>query len=79
MNWRISQPEEDDLIVDLCLLLNREDPGPQPVGVDEIRNALTELRAHPLRGLVLFAVHTVDKGKSLCDLVKLPNRSHALG
>ncbi len=50
MNWRISQPNDDDLIVDLCLALNREDPGPQHVGVDQIRNTLMELRANPVRG-----------------------------
>ena len=50
MNWRISQPNEDDLIVDMCLALNREDPGPQPVGVNQIRDTLVELRANPLRG-----------------------------
>src|SRR5262245_28381257 len=52
MNWRISQPNDDDLIVDMCLVLNREDPGPQPVGVDQIRNTLMELRANPARGRI---------------------------
>jgi GNAT superfamily N-acetyltransferase len=52
MNWRISQPDEDDRIVDMCLALNREDPGPQPVRVEQIRSTLMELRANPLRGRV---------------------------
>ncbi len=52
MTWRISLPSEDDLIVDMCLALNREDPGPQPVAVDQIRNTLTELRANPVRGKI---------------------------
>jgi ribosomal protein S18 acetylase RimI-like enzyme len=52
MNWRISQPNEDDLIVDMCLALNREDPGPRPVAVHQIRNTLMELRTNPLRGII---------------------------
>jgi len=52
MNWRLSQPNEDDVFVDMCLALNREDPGPQPVGVEQIRNTLMELRANPLRGRI---------------------------
>src|SRR5215467_11305769 len=52
MIWRISLPSEDDLIVDMCLALNREDPGPRPVAVDQIRNTLTELRANPARGRI---------------------------
>jgi ribosomal protein S18 acetylase RimI-like enzyme len=53
MTWRISQPSEDDLIVGMCLALNREDPGPRPVAIDQIRNTLKELRATPVRGRIL--------------------------
>jgi ribosomal protein S18 acetylase RimI-like enzyme len=52
MNWRMSRPNEDDLIVDMCLALNREDPGPQPVAVHQIRNTLMELRTNPVRGII---------------------------
>jgi len=52
MSWRISRPNEDDLIVDMCLALNREDPGPQPVAVRQIRNTLAELRTNPVRGII---------------------------
>jgi len=53
MTWRISQPSEDDLIVGMCLALNREDPGPRPVAINQIRNTLKELRANPVRGRIL--------------------------
>jgi ribosomal protein S18 acetylase RimI-like enzyme len=52
MNWRISRPDDDDLIVDMCLALNREDSGPQPVAARQIRTTLMEFRANPVRGVI---------------------------
>jgi ribosomal protein S18 acetylase RimI-like enzyme len=48
--WRDERPEDDDAVLSLCLALNREDPGPEPVGPDQIRRTLHELRNEPTRG-----------------------------
>jgi len=52
--WRLANPNEDDLIVEMCLALNREDPG-EPVGEPQIRRTLAAFRAEPVRGRALLA------------------------
>ena len=52
--WRSANPSEDDLIVEMCLALNREDPG-EPVGEPQIRRTLAAFRADPVRGRALLA------------------------
>lgn len=52
--WRPANPNEDDLIVEMCLALNREDPG-EPVGDSQIRRTLAAFRAHPIRGRAVVA------------------------
>ena len=93
MNWRILQPDEDDLIVDMCLALNREDPGPQPVGVEQIRSTLMELRANPLRGRIavleldgrvegyafLIAYWSNELGGEICYIDEIYVRPHRRG
>jgi ribosomal protein S18 acetylase RimI-like enzyme len=93
MNWRLSQPDEDDLIVDMCLALNQEDPGPQPVGVEQIRNTLMELRANPLRGRIavleldgrvegyafLIAYWSNELGGEICYIDEIYVRPHRRG
>ena len=51
--WRLARPEEDDRIVELSLALYAEDPGTVPVGAEQIRRTLKELRASPVRGCVV--------------------------
>jgi ribosomal protein S18 acetylase RimI-like enzyme len=51
--WRAANPEDDDRIVSLCRNLNQEDPGHQPVSIEQIRCTLRELRTNPVRGTVL--------------------------
>jgi ribosomal protein S18 acetylase RimI-like enzyme len=48
--WRAARPEEDELIVQMCQELNREDPGPEPVEEDQMRHTLAVLRREPYRG-----------------------------
>jgi ribosomal protein S18 acetylase RimI-like enzyme len=52
--WRRAAPEEDDLIVEMCLALNREDPG-EPVSAEQVRRTLAAFRAEPVRGRVVVA------------------------
>ena len=52
--WRPANPSEDDLIVEMCLALYREDPG-EPVGEAQIRRTLAAFRAEPVRGSALLA------------------------
>src|SRR5688572_11259622 len=48
--WRRARPDEDELIVEMCAELNREDPGPEPVPREQMRPTLAVLRREPFRG-----------------------------
>jgi GNAT superfamily N-acetyltransferase len=52
--WRPAKPNEDDLIVAMCIALNQEDPG-EPVSEGQIRHTLAALRAAPVRGRAVVA------------------------
>lgn len=51
--WREAQPEDDDVVATLCLMLNHEDPGPAVVTDQQVRRTLDELRSNPIRGKAL--------------------------
>jgi GNAT superfamily N-acetyltransferase len=48
--WRSAQSADDEVIVEMCLTLNAEDPGPHPVPAENMRRTLDELRRTPVRG-----------------------------
>lgn len=48
--WRLSTIADDSSIVDLCIALNAEDPGPDPVSPENMRRTLATLRSEPSRG-----------------------------
>jgi ribosomal protein S18 acetylase RimI-like enzyme len=48
--WRTARSEEDDLVVEMFMELNRDDPGPRPVGPEQMRRTLAVLRREPARG-----------------------------
>jgi hypothetical protein len=48
--WRIAAPSDDEAIVRMCLALNAEDPGPNPVPAAHVQRTLRALRANPQRG-----------------------------
>jgi GNAT superfamily N-acetyltransferase len=48
--WRPATEREDDLLVEMCLGLYREDPGPLPVDARHMRETLATLRREPRRG-----------------------------
>ncbi len=48
--WRFATPADDDAIIEMCLALNEEDPGPEPVSATQVRRTLAVLRAEPSRG-----------------------------
>jgi GNAT superfamily N-acetyltransferase len=48
--WRTARSDEDDLLVEMCLELNRDDPGPHPVAPAQMRRTLELLRHEPARG-----------------------------
>jgi ribosomal protein S18 acetylase RimI-like enzyme len=48
--WRNAQPEDDDSVVEMCLQLFSEDPGPLPVAGENMRATLAFLRRDPGRG-----------------------------
>ena len=50
MPWRLATPGDHEAIVTMCLALNREDPGPRPVGAAQVRRTLEAFEAEPVRG-----------------------------
>lgn len=60
--WRKSRTKDDSAIVELCLALDAEDPGPVPVSAANMRRTLRALRAKPLRGRVLV----LELGHEVC-------------
>ncbi len=48
--WRLCQPDDDAQVVQLCVALNREDPGPEPVPPEHMNRTLRVLRQQPARG-----------------------------
>jgi len=48
--WRVAQPADDDSLVEMCLRLYDEDPGPLPVQAENMRATLGALRHDPCRG-----------------------------
>lgn len=52
--WRRATENEDNLIVEMCLALNQEDPG-EPMGEAQIRRTLAALREDPVRGRAVVA------------------------
>lgn len=48
--WRVAEPADDDRLVEMCLRLYDEDPGPLPVQAEKMRATLKELRRDPRRG-----------------------------
>jgi ribosomal protein S18 acetylase RimI-like enzyme len=48
--WRMAAPSDDEAIVRMCLALNAEDPGPEPVPPQNMQRTLRVLRETPLRG-----------------------------
>src|SRR5262245_27581721 len=51
--WRPARPDEDELLVGLCLQLNEEDPGERPVSAEQVRLTLSTFRREPWRGRAL--------------------------
>jgi GNAT superfamily N-acetyltransferase len=48
--WRLAIEADDEVLVEMCLGLYREDPGPQPVEARQMRETLAALRREPWRG-----------------------------
>ena len=48
--WRNARADDDDLVVEMCRELYREDPGPRPVPPEQMRETLAVLRREPMRG-----------------------------
>jgi ribosomal protein S18 acetylase RimI-like enzyme len=51
--WRLAKQNDDELIVAMCLELNREDPGSKPVPAEHTRRTLLEIKKNPVRGKAL--------------------------
>jgi len=64
--WRSALPVDDEAVVELCIALNAEDPGPQPVPAQNMRRTLQELRQTPVRGrAVVLEVDSRIRGYAL--------------
>ena len=83
--WREAVAADDDAIVEMCLALNAEDPGPEPVPEGHTRRTLATLRAEPLRGravvlevagracgyALLISFWSNELGGELCEIDEL--------
>jgi GNAT superfamily N-acetyltransferase len=83
--WRIAQPADDDSIVELCLRLYDEDPGPLPVTPENMHATLAALRRDPHRGravvldiqgqvsgyALLIAFWSNELGGEICEVDEL--------
>jgi hypothetical protein len=47
--WRLATAPDDEPIVSMCMALNTEDPGPNPVQPQQVRRTLAKLREEPNR------------------------------
>lgn len=64
--WRTANQQDDAAIVRMCLSLNEEDPGPEPVPPENMRRTLLTLRDVPLRGQALVLdIHGRPSGYAL--------------
>lgn len=54
--WRCAKPEDDRHIVEMCLELNHEDPGPHAVHASGIAKTLEIFRSKPRHGSALVLV-----------------------
>jgi hypothetical protein len=48
--WRRATASDDEAIVSMCMALNAEDPGPNPLQPQQVRRTLAKLREEPNRG-----------------------------
>ncbi len=64
--WRIAKPDDDEKIIRMCLQLNEEDPGDQPVLQEQVKKTLECFRSKPWRGrAVVCEVEEETVGYSL--------------
>jgi GNAT superfamily N-acetyltransferase len=64
--WRVAQIADDDSLVDMCLQLHEEDPGPLPVHAENMRATLGALRRDPCRGrAVVLQIQGQQSGYAL--------------
>jgi len=83
--WRIALPADDDSIVEMCVRLFREDPGPLRVQAANMRATLEALRRDPWRGraavleiegqisgyALLIAFWSNELGGEICEVDEL--------
>ena len=83
--WRITEPRDDEAVVEMCMALYREDPSADPVPDSHIRRTLTTLRREPSRGravvleidghvigyALLIAFWSNELGGQTCDVDEL--------
>jgi GNAT superfamily N-acetyltransferase len=83
--WRVAEPADDDRLVQMCLQLYDEDPGPLPVQAGNMRATLGALRRDPCRGravvldlekqlsgyALLIAFWSNELGGNICEVDEL--------
>ena len=81
----MARADEDDRLVEMCLSLYRDDPGPLPVAPEQMRRTLATLRRDPWRGravvldvggqavgyALLIAFWSNELGGEVCDVDEL--------
>jgi GNAT superfamily N-acetyltransferase len=76
VEWRAAKGADDDAIVAMYEALYAEDPGPEPVSLERIRQTLARFGADPIRGR---AVVLVSDGRTVGYAFLIPFWSNELG
>jgi GNAT superfamily N-acetyltransferase len=74
--WRVATASDDEAVVSMCMTLNVEDPGPTPVGPQQVRRTLAKLREDANRGR---AVVCDVEGRTVGYALLIPFWSNELG
>jgi GNAT superfamily N-acetyltransferase len=83
--WRLARADEDERVVEMSLALYRDDPGPRPVELEQVRRTLETLRREPWRGravvldkdgevlgyALLISFWSNELGGEVCDVDEL--------
>lgn len=48
--WRVAKASDDEAISSMCMALNAEDPGSNPIQPQQVRRTIAKLREEPNRG-----------------------------
>jgi hypothetical protein len=70
--WRLATASDDEAIVSMCMALNAEDPGLNPVQPQQVRRTLAKLREEPNRDGSTLAPTIINLPSTPSPSIRLP-------